>query len=335
MKQPAFLKAGSTIGMIAPSFGVTTEPYYSRYNASKSNLESLGFNIREGENVHLDIGIFSSNTPEKRAKEFMDAYSDPNVDAIFSVGGGELMVDILPYINFRKLRRLPPKWFVGYSDNTNLVFPLTTILDVVSVYGPCATTFYNNPLKYSEKDTIRLLSGEKKFKGYESYGKEINDPRNPFHRLNLDHKKTILAVNYTNPFSGTLVGGCLDCLLTLCGTKFDHTKEFIKKHPEGLIWFLEACDLSLLDVRRGLFQLSQAGWFKNVNGFIIGRPLAINEKAEGIDHYSAVTDILSAFHVPILLDADIGHLPLMLPIKSGARCSVSFKCGNMSLIYED
>lgn len=335
MKQAEFLKPGSTIEMIAPSFGVTEEPYYSRYDLSKRNLKHLGYTIKEGENVHLDIGTFSSNTPEKRAQEFMDAYSDSSIDAIFSVGGGELMVDILPFVNFRKLRRLPPKWFVGYSDNTNLVFPLTTIADVISVYGPCATTFYENPLKYSEKDTLKLLSGEKKFKGYETYGREINDPKNPFHRLNLDHRKTIIAVNYTKPFSGTLVGGCLDCLLTLCGTRFDYTKKFIKKHPEGLIWFLEACDLSLLDIRRGLFQLSQAGWFSNVKGFLIGRPLAINEKTEGIDHYSAVTDILSDFNVPILLDADLGHLPLMLPIKSGARCSISFRNRNMELIYEE
>ena len=333
MRQAEFLDYGATIEMIAPSFGVTTEPYFTRYEASKRNLERLGFQIKEGENVHSDTGIFSSNTPTKRAAEFINAYTDSSVDAIFSVGGGELMVDILPYIPFRKLKKVPPKWFVGYSDNTNLIFPLTTLCDVVSIYGPCATTFYEKPLLYSERDTMKMLFGEKHFSGYQFYGKETNDGNHPFQRYSLDIRKKIKAINYSEPFQGTLVGGCLDCLLTLCGTKYDKVTQFKKKHTEGLVWFLEACDLDLLSIRRGLFQLDQAGWFDNAKGFIIGRPLAISEKTEGIDHFSAVTDILSSKQVPILMDVDFGHLPPMMPIKSGAECRISFQKGNIRMDY--
>lgn len=334
MKQPEFLTYKSTIKMIAPSFGVDSMPYSARYEGSLKNLKRLGFQIEEGENVHLSLGEVASNTAKKRAEEFMDAYLDKKVDAIFSVGGGELMVDILPYIPFRSLKKAKPKWFVGYSDNTNLVFPLTTICDVVSIYGPCATTFYEKPLKLSEKSTMKMLFGQKKFKGYEAFGEEINDPSDPFRRLNLDCKKTITPVNYTVPFHGTLIGGCLDCLLTLCGTKFDKTKAFQKKHPEGLIWFLEACDLSPLSIRRGLFQLLQAGWFENAKGFIIGRPLNIDSVNFGIDHIKAVKDILEPLNLPLLLDIDLGHLPPMLPMKSGAECTVSYQEKNIVMEYD-
>lgn len=335
MKQAPFLKYGSTISMIAPSFGVTTEPYLTRYNASKRNLERIGFHIKEGQNVHLDQGIVSSNTPKKRAEEFIHAYQDSTSDCIFSVGGGELMVDILPYINFNTIKKLPPKWFVGYSDNTNLVFPLTTLCDVVTVYGPCATTFYEKPIRLSERNTLRMLMGEKEFLGYDSYSKETSNPSSPFQRLSLDRKKTIIPVNYTEPFSGTLIGGCLDCLLTLCGTRFDKVRRFQKEHHEGLIWFLEACDLSPLSYRRGLFQLKEAGWFDNVKGFLIGRPLCIDDRIMGVDHINAVTDILSDLGAPILLDVDLGHLPPVLPIKCGAYATVSYLKKNIKMEYRD
>ncbi len=335
MKQPKFIKYKSTIEMVAPSFGVTTEPYITRYNKAIKNLERLGFNIKEGDNVHKDCGIVSSNTPELRAKEFMKAYASTDSDAIFSVGGGELMVDILPYIDFAKLKKLPPKWFVGYSDNTNLVFPLATMADTISIYGPCATTFYEKPIRLSENNTLKMLMGEKNFKGYKYYSKEVNDIANPLNRIKLDQKKVIEDFNYNEPFSGVLLGGCLDCLLTLCGTKFDKVKAFNKKHSEGVIWFLEACDLSVLSYRRGLFQLKEAGWFDNAKGFIIGRPLCLEQDIMNVNHINAVTDILSSFNVPILMDVDLGHLPPVLPIKSGAHCKVTYKDKNIFMDYDE
>ena len=47
-------------------------------------------------------------------------------DAIISCGGGELMCEILRYVDFERIAQAKPKWFMGYSDNTNLTFLLTT-----------------------------------------------------------------------------------------------------------------------------------------------------------------------------------------------------------------
>ena len=44
---------------------------------------------------------------------------DNECSALFSVGGGELMLEILPYVDFDEIEN-NPKWFMGYSDNTNL-----------------------------------------------------------------------------------------------------------------------------------------------------------------------------------------------------------------------
>ena len=72
------------------------------------------------------------------------------------------MCETLDHIDFERLKKADPKWFVGYSDNTNLTYLLTTICDTASVYGPCAAAFGMEPWHASIEDTFALLCGEKK-----------------------------------------------------------------------------------------------------------------------------------------------------------------------------
>ena len=83
--------------------------------------------------------------PEKCAEEFNDWYTSPENDVLISCGGGELMCTILDDIDFDRIRQAEPKWFMGYSDNTNLTFLLTTLCDTASIYGPCAAAFGMEP----------------------------------------------------------------------------------------------------------------------------------------------------------------------------------------------
>lgn len=333
LKEPKPLQKGEKIVAVAPSFGVTTEPYLTRYVEAKKAWGKHGYIVEEGPCVHLEEGVASSAAPEKRAKEIMDAYQS-DAKLLLSVGGGETMVDILPYIDFQKIASLPPKWFMGFSDNTNLCFPLATLAGVVSIYGPCLPSFYPKSWRCAEKDALALLEGEMHVEGYPKYSITHSNSEHPLWQYRLTQEKTIVCEGYEEPIEGTLLGGCLDCLLTLCGTKFDCMKEFNKEHPEGIIWFLEACDLSPLGIRRGLFQLKEAGWFDNAKGFLIGRPLCKDRLDFGIDKYSAVKDILFPLGLPILMDVDLGHIPPSMPIKVGAKAKVTFELGNLLIDYE-
>lgn len=116
----------------------------------------------------------------------------------------------------------------------------------------------------------------------------------------------------------------MDCLQMLAGTKFDRVKEFNDRYgDEGILWFLESCELKPFDVRRALWHLKACGWFERVSGFIIGRPMMYGEEAFGLDMYQAVLEPLKEFGVPIIMDADIGHLPPQIPMISGAFARVS------------
>lgn len=334
MRKPPFLVAGDTISLVAPSFGAASEPYITRTVASIARLQKEGFRIEVGPNVYRADGIASSASPEERAKEIMDAFAS-DASLILSVGGGELMCDILPLLDFDAIRRMPPKWFMGFSDNANLTFTLATLADTMAIYGPCAGQFFRKEFRYSENDAMAMLRGETHFEGYPKYSITKTNPLHPLWTYRMTQPKIITPMNYDSPFHGLLLGGCLDIMLMLCGTRFDRVKEFNAAHKEGVIWFLEACDLSPLSIRRGLFQLLEAGWFDNAVGFLIGRPYCKDAEIFGVDKFNAVTDILSKLNKPILMDVDLGHISPSLPMLTGAEATVRLKEGNIIIDYED
>ena len=89
-----------------------------------------------------------------------------------------------------------------------------------------------------------------------------------------------------------------------------------------------------MSYRRALWNLREAGWFDDAKGFIIGRARgARGEEFTGVDEYNAVTDILEGFGVPIIMDADIGHISPMLPVIMGAEAFVSAKGNDLRIKY--
>lgn len=174
MKPIHYLKENGTIALVAPSFGCASDPYKTRLEAAIANFKADGFRLIEGENIFLSRHKVRSNTARKCAKEFMEHYLSPDSDAVISVGGGELMCEILPYIDFGKIRKAPHKFFMGFSDNTNLTYTLATISEVPTIYGPCFPSYGLKPYRYHVEDALNLLLGKTKItRGYpywERYG---------------------------------------------------------------------------------------------------------------------------------------------------------------------
>lgn len=328
--KPKYIKKNDTISLVAPSFGCTTSPYKERLAASINVLKKKGYNVAIGDNVYLNQGIVSSNLPKSRAKEFMDAYSSDS-KIIWSVGGGETMLEILPYIDFAKIKKLEPKWFIGYSDNTVLTYTLTTIANVETIYGICAPSLFDTKSQ-EVADMLSIIKGKKEFVGYPYYESCDIEHKEALEPLTLNRNKTIIPFNYNGPFSGILIGGCLDILQYICGTKYDNTKKYTTGH-KNIIFFFEACDLNSIDIRRTLFHLKEANWFNNVRGFIIGRSLQSNSFFNELPEKSYI-DLLKEYNVPILLNVDIGHLHPTLPIICGHEALISYEDSNIKITYK-
>lgn len=87
-------------------------------------------------------------------------------------------------------------------------------------------------------------------------------------------------------------------------------------------------------IERALFQLKEAGWFKYVKGFIIGRPLCFNKRCFNMTHITTTKNALKDLHVPLILDADLGHFRPSMPIINGALASVKAN-DNIEITYLD
>lgn len=328
MKYPKFLKEKGTIGVCAPSFGCVIEPYVSRTKNAVLKFNELGHNVVFSENVmhHRTIRSASRVT---RAKEFMELYKDDDVNVIIIQAAGEVMCEILPELNFKTISKLEPKWFMGYSDNTNLSFLLPTLCDVASIYGYHFPEFGMENWHESVSDHYNLLKGNKlDFKGYGKYEikglRKLEGHELDGFNLTKDVKYHCLSKNKEFKVEGRVLAGCLDVLLNICGTKFDGVKEFISRYKDdGIIWFVESCDLNVLSQLRGFWQLKNAGWFENAKAIIIGRPKN-KERLYNVDYKRANYSELKSLGIPVLIDADFGHVSPAFPIINGGYAKVKY-----------
>lgn len=345
MKYPKSLQKGGCIGFPAPSFGCATEPYYSAFQNGLKKWQELGYQTNPGENAYANCGVGISNSPENCGQELTNMYLDGKNDILISCGGGELMCEILDYVDFESITKAEPKWFVGYSDNTNMTYLLATICDTASIYGPCAGTYGMEPWHESLWDVHALLSGEKtEMTGYATWEKEsLKSEENPLVPYNTTEPRALKIWNgymwqedmeqtpETITMCGRVLGGCMDCLINLIGTGYDKTAEFIEKYKEdGILWFIEACELNVFSIRRAMWQMEHAGWFRHVKGFVFGRPRN-GESLMGLDKYEAVLAVAGKYHVPVIMDADMGHLPPMIPLVIGSLADVTVQGNDMKV----
>lgn len=360
MRYPDFLQKNGTIGFVAPSFGCAAEPYRSAFDNAQKKFQALGYSCALGGNCYAASGIGISNTPALCGQELTQMYCSEDSDVLISCGGGELMCETLDFVDFERIRTAPPKWYMGYSDNTNFTFLQTTLCDTASVYGPCAGSFGMEPWHPAVADALGILTGKKRLvQPAESRGKSavnsvlrVNSYQG-WERESLKSAENPLAPwNITEPcvlkcyeaggkpaeassglsFEGRLLGGCMDCLVTLLGTRYDRVAEFCAQYEQdGIIWFLESCDLNVMSIRRAMWQMDRAGWFAHVRGFIIGRPLAFGQEMMGLDQYEAVMGILRRYSVPVVMDADLGHLPPSMPIVCGSMGKVQVRGNELVL----
>ncbi len=352
MKYPQFLKEKGTIGFVAPSCGCALSPYREAFQNALCKWEKSGYGLDLGPNCYADKGIGISNTPEKCGRELTEYYLRKENDVLISCGGGELMCETLEYVDFEAIKKADPKWYMGYSDNTNMTFLLTTLCDTASIYGPCAGSFGMEPWHPAIYDAMSLITGEKS--SFKSYGKwerdGIKDEEHPlapyqctedlklrsycFKEQTEKENAQMVETDKVN-MKGRLIGGCMDCLVNLTGTRFDKVKDFTEKYKEeGFIWFLEACDLNVFGIRRAMWQMEQAGWFQYVKGFLFGRPVCHGQEMMGLDQYQAVLPYVLRHKVPVIMDADVGHLPPMIPLICGSMAEVSVEKNKMTVKME-
>lgn len=334
MRYPEFVNKGDVIYVTAPSDGNTEEIDIYRLEKAKDKLSKLGVTVLETPDVRSSLRGRSADA-KVRAEEFVNAWNS-EAKAVISAKGGDFLMEMLPYVPFEKLAD-NPKWFQGFSDNTSIGFILSTCYDIASLYCNNFNDFAMKEWHPSIENNWSILTGniplQKSFDKYQAdfYKGETGTEGYMFSEP-VCIKELVKGEN--TAVSGRLTGGCLDVLLNLVGTKYDKVNEYVNQYKnDGIVWFMESFALGSEDIERGLWQLGEAGWFDNVNGFVFGRYTFFNTTTD-TSYEEALLSALSKYNVPIIYGADIGHRPPQFTMVNGAYGTFEYCGGKCSLKTE-
>jgi muramoyltetrapeptide carboxypeptidase LdcA involved in peptidoglycan recycling len=338
MIYPEFLKKNDNIAITAPSDGNRKETDFNRLNNGIKNLKDMGFQVLEGALICNSIKGRSGDG-KARAEELEAFIKDKDVRWIIGAKGGDFLMEMLSCFDFDIIRK-HPVWYQGYSDNTGLTFTITTLCDIATVYGGNFNDFGMKDWHECLTNNLKIISGENIVQNsFDLYEDGYYDQPTGYQPTGLESyvltKPVVLKQAWGEegvPLTGRLLGGCLDVLLNLCGTRFDQTAAFVEKYKEdGILWYLESYSLNSDSLMRGLWQLKEAGWFKYAKGFIFGRP-AFYEENYGITYEEAVTSVLK--DIPVILEADIGHKAPSFTVINGSIGTFGYQDGKGKLIME-
>lgn len=329
---PSKLVAGDLIAITAPSTGVPPS-LHPRLDLAIKMLEQKGFRVIEGNCLRA---VHKNKSADKilRAEELKNFLTNPEIKAILPPWGGELAMELLELINFTELAKLEPKWFSGFSDLSTLHVPLTTISGWATLHGPNLMELAAEPLDPMTQKIWEVLTSDREMVITQQsslfyQGQENDWLTHPKAGLNLTEPtqwKRLDGKSASIDFKGRLIGGCLETISRLAGTKFGNLPQFYQQHADdGIILYFESSELTPCELSRTLLSLKMHGWFDHISGLLIGRNMATEIiDSTQLNSFDALHSVLSYLDIPVLYDVDIGHVPPQLSLVNGALAHVFF-----------
>lgn len=337
LRFPRPLRPGDTVAITAPSSGarLAVQP---RLNLVLDHWRARGFRVVEGDCLRSQAQDASAPAAQ-RAAELMRFLTDPAIAAVLPPWGGERAIELLPLLDFEALRALPPKWLSGFSDISTLQMPLALCAGWASAHG-------SNLMDLAPSQTEPLVNGV--------FDLLMHDGATPFmqrasQRFQVQgtpfETQPAAPMNQTEPtrwrrldgrddepltLQGRLIGGCLDTVSRLAGTRFGDVPGFIRGHgQDGVLLYLENCEQNPCEMLRTFVSLTLHGWFDGVAGVLLGRSSAPEvTDANRLDHLRATREALGGLPCPVLVDVDIGHRQPQFTLVNGALATCRFDAGS-------
>lgn len=308
--------------MTSPSAGVPSA-LRPRLEVALAHLRTEGYDIVVGECMDGD-GVVSAPAPA-RAAELMAMLTDPDIAAVVPPWGGELAADLLVHLDWGTIAAAEPTWLVGYSDVSTLMLPLLTLSTTASLHAPnlmeapdpvpAPLASWLDVLAAPPRASITQgASSRHRAPGFDDWA---GDPSSTHRRHDVPGSWELLDPDVPVHVRGRLVGGCLETMAVLAGTRYGDVAGFAAAHAdEGLLVYVEAAEHHAFDVARDLWRLRLSGWFDAANAVLVGRTGAAD--SPGLSQRDAVARVLGDLGVPVVLDVDCGHVPPQLTLVNGA-----------------
>ncbi|MCT1550649.1 S66 peptidase family protein [Brevibacterium casei] len=334
------LVPGDNVRLIAPS-GPADEDSLQR---AISRLEAWGLNVVPGEHVrarHPRVSYLAGTDAQRRA-DLVDAWCDPNTDAVIALRGGYGAMRLIDGLDFDLLRRHRlradgrPKLLAGSSDVTALHQAWDHHLGLATLFCPMPG---NSPFRDSAVVADEVASwlfepwGGREL-GFPDGDRSSDDSRWRSRTLSVDseprdrHSASSKRRRHTKerrseprdpapPVSrartlvpgtaiGRLVGGNLSLVAAGLGSpEFSELRERrAERGPQ--IAMLEDVDEELYRLDNLLLQLVRAGWFAAADAVVLGSWIDCAPVAELED---LVLDFLRGAGIPIVSELGFGHDP--------------------------
>ncbi|GAA2453803.1 S66 peptidase family protein [Streptomyces macrosporus] len=323
IRYPRPLRPGDRVAVTSPSSGVAKE-LRERLDVAIRAVEARGYEVVVGR--CMDGTGHVSAPAADRAEELTAMLTDPDIRAVVPPWGGETAIDLLPLLDWDRLREAEPTWLVGFSDVSTVLTPLTLLTGTATLHGNnLMDTPYRTPDGLlSWPDIVALPEGSRfaqtspgryRAGGWDDYR---THPRVREYALDAVGTWTRLDGDGDVEVEGRLVGGCVEMLCNLAGTPYGDVAAFARAHaPEGLLVYVEAAEDNAFTICRTLHGMRLAGFFDAANAILVGRTAAPD--ADTLTQHEAVLDALGLLGVPIIADVECGHVPPYLPLVNGAR----------------
>ncbi|MDR1643155.1 MAG: LD-carboxypeptidase [Clostridiales bacterium] len=329
MTYPEPLKKSTFLGVFGPSAGVVGVEPSKQLTKSYRNVGRLGFRIRELNSARACKQLVGA-TAKVRSDELNYLFQSDEVSGIMTPWSGDLAMDMLPLVDFEKLGRFGATWICGNGDVTALLLAITLICDYATIHGTDMMSLgYGKIHEFDLKVFEAMTKSELIQSSSPVRGNPVKWSESEASPYELDQPSAwkMMQTGVSANFNGRMIGGCLEAIRDLIGTPYAPVPKFIEKYAhDGIIWVLDSDSMSAPEVYKALWQMREAGWFKSVTGFLLGRSSKCASKND-FHFIDALEQALGKLNAPVIYDADIGRVPPRIQIVNGALGRVEFSNG--------
>ena len=324
LRFPAPLRPGDTVGVTSPSSGASG-PLQARLDVALATVRDRGYQVVVGD--CMDGSGHISAPAAQRAAELQGMLLDPSIRAVVPPWGGETAIDLIDLLDWERIRRAEPTWVVGFSDIATLITPLTLVAGWATIHGNnLMDTPYRTPEGLvSWQDIVTLGQGAtvvqtppgRHRRGFVDY---VEHPGADEYLLDVPGSWTRLdSLGGEVDVTGRLVGGCIETLANLAGTRYLDTSR-LAELGDGLLVYVEAAGDDAPAICRNLHGMRLNGAFDHARAILVGRTYA--PPGETLTQHEAVVDALGMLGIPIVADVECGHWAPYLSLVNGALARV-------------
>lgn len=256
------------------------------------DLEQRGFEVRHTPISPEPGWDYASGPAHDRCTALTDALSDDECDFVIAARGGYGATDLLPLIEWDRLRNAVPKCLVGLSDITALQIAFH---DRLGWRGLHAVMPGGKLWRPGSTHTEHLL-------GLLAQGPPWNET------LSVEP----VTSGYGLPVvEGTLLGGCLSVLTGLIGTPYLPTAW------DGVILFIEDINENPGRLMRFWNQWQQNGALRGLRAVVVGQLVGISERREVLAQFARRSPC------PVYACDVFGHQAPSFAVGQGARARIA------------